>query len=448
VKVIQKIKEFKNSMLYDVWGYPLRVSSITYSINDKIKVFWLQIYMIEYPAFSQRMYDENQTIIGYKYLDGEIVNIIIKKMNFTPIYINGECCFGYKLPNGSFIKDLGIIENDEADLVGVQSTSLDYNTTMSLYLTPISYGKYFFVVPSPRTTSEVLLSMINSFDFTSNALAFSLLITFPVVLYFIYQTEGKIQNLVVSKSFGDCVLDTISVVLNYPIRFPTTSSPRAFFATVMLYALIMTAIMQGTIIKNLNSRTVMGKIETLDQLLDSNLEIHMDEDLSIVFLNVDGSRVARKLKEIARHPKNKPTSLNSVAKLLYFTDINPFIDLNYDNFTKKDKFTVVPEAAFEFYESMIVQKNSPFQDKFNHIIDNIKEAGIVEYQKSIAEIENIKIKMHRVKTGNTPADPDKAIELNEVAAIFNLYLCMNFLAILVLGLEMVVNKIRSYVNTK
>jgi hypothetical protein len=109
---------------------------------------------------------------------------------------------------------------------------------------------------------------------------------------------------------------------------------------------------------------------------------------------------------------------------------------------------VVPEAAFEFYESMIVQKNSPFQDKFNHIIDNIKEAGIVEYQKSIAEIENIKIKMHRVKTGNTPADPDKAIELIEVAAIFYLYLCMNFLAILVLGLEMVANKIRSYVNTK
>jgi hypothetical protein len=106
--------------------------------------------MFEYLLLTQRVYDENQTIIGYKYLDGEIVSIIIKKMNFTPIYTNAECCLGYQLPNGSFNKDLGSLENEEADLVGVQSISMDYNTTKSLYLTPISYGKFFFVVPSPR----------------------------------------------------------------------------------------------------------------------------------------------------------------------------------------------------------------------------------------------------------------------------------------------------------
>lgn len=72
----------------------------------------------------------------------------------------------------------------------------------------------------------------------------------------------------------------------------------------------------------------------------------------------------------------------------------------------------------------------------------IKEAGIVEYQISVSKIEDLKFMINRVKAGNTPPDSDKIINLNEVTTVFYLYLFMNGIALLVLGVEMLVKKIK------
>lgn len=282
--------------------------------------------MFPYGSISQPVYNERNEITGYKYLDGEIIKILAEKMNFTPIYFNKECCFGSLLPNGSFSKDLGALERGEVDISGVQTITLDYNTKKSLFLNPIYYRKLFFLVPSPETKKEFLVSLINSFDVMSNIFITISVMIYPIILYFIHKIEKKFHKLIARKPFGDCVLEINCIMINCPIQFPRTTSSRTFFATVMLHALIQTAILQGMIIKILNSNIVIGKIDTLDQLSNSNLEIYLDEADSMIFKNADGSPIARKLKQISMKPKKNLTSLDSVAFLLGESDISRFLE--------------------------------------------------------------------------------------------------------------------------
>jgi hypothetical protein len=217
---------------------------------------------------------------------------------------------------------------------------------------------------------------------------------------------------------------------------------RIFIAAVIFHALIQATVMQSIFIKNLSVHIEQGQVKTLDQLLDLDFNLIISNQLRTIFKNADGSRMSRKIQQIANGPESSLKNhlemfiLNEKMAIL-FPEVMAlsYIYKNFDNDTMEDKYKIVPEAAFKFYESIMVPKNSPFQDKFNQIIQNTLQAGIQDYQLRLADIELEKLLIRRAKGGNIPKKDDKVITVYDLKSVFVLYLTLNFVAILVLVLE-------------
>lgn len=391
--------------------------------------------MFDYPMQSKSIY-ENGTITRYEYMDGEIITIFIKKLNFTPIYISDNETFGVQLSNSSFTGALNYSETERADLIGNTRIIMNINTNRSLFLSSITFGRYFFVVPVMTAHREVLLSLVMTFDWYINALFLICFVIFPFILFTLSKIERRIHRLNQSWSFSDSTLKIAGISCGISIKLSKQLSSQIFFSFVLIYAIIQMTLFQSTIIRNLNTNVVLGEIKKLDQLLDKNYRFVLPDFLHTMFRKSDGSRIARKMRDIANNytayqKSMEKTPKSNVATLTAEIGLRDHIDQNYDNFTKKNIYTVVPEVAFQFYLSMMVPKNSPFQENFNDLIQKIDEAGIVRYQLALAAINNLKTMIERVKNGEVPGIEDKAIKITDFKSIFYLYGVLNLLAVIV-----------------
>lgn len=60
--------------------------------------------MFEYPMMSKPVLKNDNEISHYTLVDGEVVSILSRKMNFKPVYLKTDRTrWGSQLPNGNFI---------------------------------------------------------------------------------------------------------------------------------------------------------------------------------------------------------------------------------------------------------------------------------------------------------------------------------------------------------
>lgn len=112
---------------------------------------------------SRPVYGANNSIIRYELLDGEIVDVLRTRLNFTPIFTQiDNTSWGYQLPSGNFTGGLYCIENELVDLMANTYPMSDHNTTKSLFLKPITRGRLYFIVPTPEIIRELMVSLYNS----------------------------------------------------------------------------------------------------------------------------------------------------------------------------------------------------------------------------------------------------------------------------------------------
>lgn len=402
---------------------------------------------------SRAVYKPNsKNISHYELVDGEIVNVMSKYLNMTPIYMpNDGTQFGYQLKNGSFTGGLGQIESKAADLLANTRIMMDYNTSRSLFLRAVALGKYFFIIPSPDLKKEVLVSLVNSYDITLKVLFVACFIIMPMIMYLLLKADSYIRK---TKAYGNfqkqCVV-FVSITFSVSVKLPVNNVPRIFMAVILIYYFIGSSIFQGIIVKNLNANIVEGEIKNLDELLDKGYEFVFPEQLNALFKNADGSRMARKMKEIAQDNASSTTNITAmkfqknVAIMMSEIQIQNFLYSHYDPITKKNLFTVVPECAFQFYLSFMVPKTSPFQHTFNRMVQRIVESGIIQYQRSMIFTENKKILIKRARTGNLPNEDDKVIRLGHLDSVFFMYLVLSGLCLAVFVGESIVFRVRSQI---
>jgi hypothetical protein len=123
--------------------------------------------------------------------------------------------------------------------------------------------------------------------------------------------------------------------------------------------------------------------------------------------------------------------------------IDGLLDQYYDNVTKKNTFKVIPEIVLNYYTSVTVPKNSPFQDVLNDIVQRIVESGLQNYQMQLGLSDRKSaVMIERIKSGNIPADNEKAINIYELSSIFYIYLTLNLIAIITFFAEIIVHILR------
>lgn len=384
--------------------------------------------MLNYTLRSKAVFDKNYKITHFEYIDGEVVQILAKSLNFTPEYMSfGNKKFGYQLPNGTFVGSLAASEYGHADLLGNTFTIIDNNTTNSVFLTPILKIELFFVIRIPETSKSVLLAMMDTIDLKTKLLVLICLVLFPITLFIMQRISSK--NPHEKWSFGDSILITASLILNAnPKPTPYSSSLRLLLTALMFYSLIQGSIIQSTIIRNLNEDILFGEIKTINQLLENDFKITVSDQLKTLFRNVDGTEMLRKLREISNIPPNPHIDFvytvpdKKEAIVFRKTLAQNFIIENHDINTKKSCCMIVPENIFKYFATIIAPRNSPYQDRFNGIIQNIVEAGIVNYQLSIANMENDSSMIKKIKNNQIDFHTDKTLRIDAMKSVFLMYI--------------------------
>lgn len=140
--------------------------------------------MFNYTHTNKPVFDQNNQITHYQYMNGEIVKILAKSMNFTPVYIgHGFQEFGFQFPNGTFTGALAFLENGLADVLGNTFYMLERNTSNSVYLRSVRMKQLLLIIRAPEMKKSVLLAMLQSIDFPTKMVILVCYIMFPTILF-------------------------------------------------------------------------------------------------------------------------------------------------------------------------------------------------------------------------------------------------------------------------
>lgn len=432
-KQLNQTDEFIKSRITNLQEYPL-----------KIDIF-------PYPMVSKAIYDENLNIVRYGYADGEIANIVSRKMNFTPIYIPPtDNLYGFSYPNGSFTGSLAALEYEQVDYVANPRLISNYQTTKAVFLQPITTERYKFIIQKRLTKRRMMVSLFTQYDRATGILTIFLMILFPITYFCINYIEAKISERQKSLSLSSGSLYVFGLYHNLSMSQSKSTSSRIITITIVFYALIMTALFQGTIIKDLNLKRNIGDIKKIEELLDLDYTMLLTHTLHSVFQEQSGDRLHDKLSQVAKSHDGVLThqglkSLLESKNVAFLWDelyTRNYLDRFYNTETGENLLEVVPEIAFEFYIAMMAPKISPFIDIFNRIILQTIETGINTHQIILAKFDNDEIRIQRMKRGLTSTDKLKSLNIRDLGTLFRIYIIFTIISCVAFAIEILIKVIK------
>lgn len=395
--------------------------------------FQLRVSIFDYPMVSKPEFDESGTISHYSFVDGDQITTMAKYMNFTSVYVQPEFAkFGFQFPNGTFVGSLGDMEYDKADIAANPKIIANYNTSNAVFLQPITTDKLMFIIRQRETHKVMMIAIYSEFDLPSLILNYVLLFIVPATYIFISRTEQKLHNPDQKlTSFGRIFVLMLAVGYNNSTKMPKGDSARILISTMLFYVLILTAIFQSTIIKNLNTNKQLGKITTIQELADEGYTVKMPSYLLQVFQQPGLNKVSWMLQQTNQKlsdadsasinleenvPKNK-----KIAFLWLDIYASGYLEQFYDKVTGESLFEGVPEPAYEFYIAMMAPKHSPFIETFNEFMMRYIESHIGFHHVSMAMSEIDSFRIRRIKEGIVPRQGRNAITVQDMRSVFQLY---------------------------
>lgn len=177
----------------------------------------------------------------------------------------------------NILGSIGQVERDEVDISINSRIVFDYNTTNCLFLFPIFSTKLQFLVPKAINRLYIIKSLLSLFEpsvvYLMSMIIFLLPPVYSLVTYYehiwIFKTKKKINFESLTKPY----IHLLGVLFFVSQRLPRTPTMRIVTASVFFFALIFGNVIQGSIIRILNSNQNSDRIRTLDQLFESSLKI-------------------------------------------------------------------------------------------------------------------------------------------------------------------------------
>lgn len=431
-------------------------------IHNRVKNlqgFNLPVSIFEYPMLSKIEKNAEGDLDHFSYVEGDTLQTLAKVMNFNPKYIHTLMAntHGYQLDDGKFIGDLAEVESGRAELVAnARFISDAYNTSHSVFLRPINMLKLQFIIPNRETKKFIILSVYSVFDNLSTYLSISLMAIFPISHLLISFMEQRIRRQNFEPvSLARSTLFTFAVVNCVSMKLPKLFSTRLVVAMIMFYSIITTSLYQSSILKNLNTNQEIGKIKLIEQLVAEGYRIKMPGYISALFRSRGKDKVSW-MMNVTKQDNNMVT-----VNTINFDDIfepgekiaflwseqfqGNYLNRFFDAETGKNSFESVPDVPFEFYISLMAPKHSPFIERFNDILSRYIEGGLSIRNLRMAEIDNDKMMIDRLKHGNLPKI-QKSITFNDISNVFDLFLYMIGVAVILLIIELIVHKISNMKN--
>ncbi|CAO1426657.1 unnamed protein product [Diamesa serratosioi] len=406
----------------------------------------LNVIMFEPEVDSKPITDGNS--VRYKHLDGMIAQMFQSYLNCRINYLppSDNTLAGIRYPNGSFTGVLLELEKGRVDFSGNVRLMMPVGTTNTTFLKPIDSVNLKYMVPKYITSIVPLnYTVLQLFNYQARLLFLVVFIFMFIVWYFLGAFKIHREN---SLGFQELIFYIVSTTSGVGLcaRKFTRNHDRIMLVFLMMFSMIICNTFQGVVTRNLSSPGKSKDINSLEDLIKSDLKL-----MALV-----------QIKELFK-PNADESNVNQIQKKLYHRQINDFNQMGhlvedlgikrkkigvlarefylfaarakyYDHITGKDVIHIVDETPITFYSSFIVPKTSPFITVFNSVIYLIREAGFIEHslKTNIYRIELQRIE--RYKKGLINHSTTHIISLQHISNLFIFwFICISCCLIVFIG---------------
>ena len=366
----------KNSQLY-----PTKVPKYFMGCPIKIGTIGINPFVIMTENYTQ---NDGSTVYKLTGLSVDIVKLVCEKINLTALYLAPSL----NLELNSIVKEIAELEDGLSDVVTgtVPLAPVVVTSSFDATITYMHVEMKIFV-PCPKAipgTEKVLTTFTLSVWLTTGLV---LLLTTAV-----FWCAGNVpcrfmcNDPYVYQSFSQCFQNTWAVFVGVSIpQQPTTSSIRAFFLLYVYFCFAISTVFQAFFVSYLVEPKYETKLQTLDELLDSDVVFGYHPFLNYIQDTVSYPEYVKffeqkKLKEDCSDIRKcvermitqrdlafsiSPMFVSYIAREMGIADVENFM-CSLDGVLLSGGATI------------LFKKGNPLLDRFNALMRRYLEAGLLE----------------------------------------------------------------------
>lgn len=385
----------------------------------------IDTFMFDMRHVSEAIRNKSGHVVGYDLVDGGFLNCLMEYFRFTPNFVHNNISIDKIFSKASGI--FSVIENGEAMLSSNARLVLNYSTNNTVLLYPTDAVKMFYVVPVSYQHSNLNIFVFDLFSATAKWSLISSILSFIFIWTVLQYCYNKLLH---HSSPNNIIIVSIAILNNISTQQPAQLYNRILFISLTLFIMVISNTYQGTITTQLSIKSTPRQINTLTELLDSNLKISTVGYLKD-FLIASPNRSERHIWNLLiRKPGVIYPSMTEGMSVVAYnqTDallmpdlfIGPYRAEIYDNLTGRDLIRAIPQSPIQVLISFVVSKQCPFTKEFNTVLFMYKESGLkgFEVQRAMFRTKLLYIKRFKFGQYNKDTNRMQSISLQDIRTLF------------------------------
>lgn len=338
----------------------------------------LNVSVVDMPPMV--IFNENANKTGTFHLEGteaSVVQEISKKLNFKARFstASDKAAWGqiFPFPLGT----IGEVFLKKSHFgIGLLATSLERYIYLDMTV-PVSPFQECVTLAVPSGSAKKQAAWIEIYvNKFSPTLWCAILIAF-ILSTLLYWIVAKVFE---SPSYLDVSIYMFSAFLNVPLKPPPQTPLKSFFMMWVWYSLVVSISYQSLIGSKLTVPYRPREIETMHDLLESNLRCTgLFNTFKLVVNKPEGDlkKLASRFEVTDYDMKEAVHRIVFDKDIAYMRDSTSFKYFLMKNPYAKGRIYFLKECISEYYPIMILQKNSPLTKITNQVILRLFESGIL-----------------------------------------------------------------------
>lgn len=400
--------------------------------------------MYEIPSLSKAQFNSTGHFVGYNLIDGEVITLMSKTMNFKPNFS------GNNTHENNFRGSIRAIENGDVDIAGNVRMISDYNTINMVFLSPIDFIGLYYIVPNCVRMSPLNVFIYSMFDEVSQFINIFLFVSLIVIYYMMNFIYSKFDRLHEPNSLSRSFLIVAATQHNISFGFSKilTIHQRLLIICMLFYAVNVSNIYQSGIVRQLSTRSTDSNINTLQELSQSDLNltyIPSIEDFIKLPSNMSSNIYVKllynrqKKSRLSIYDEVQQITINRSSGILVYSLVAKQLRAdNYDKKTRQSRIHIVPESPAGYFASFSVPKSSPYLRRFNQILQRCQESGLfgreIEKREAVIDVKDSKYALEAAETKLSP------IKLEQLSSLFLVWIVCLVVSSIVLFIEISIER--------
>jgi hypothetical protein len=391
--------------------------------------------------------------IAYKVtgLSVEILALVCEKMNLTTVFLPPET----GAEPESYFRVLPDLEDGLCDVLTGAIPLIPMLVTSSYdATTPYAYGgmKMLLHCPKPIPGMETILTTFSLSVWLTMGLV--LLLTTAV---FWCVGNGHYRSLLKEahtyKTLSHCFFNAWAVFMGVSVpQQPTTSNLRVFFCLYVCYCFAITTVFQAFFVSYLVEPEHEKKIETLDELLHSDIVYGYNPGIDIASLTIPYPELSN-FNERKKLREDCSDTLKCFERMVTKGDIASIAAPMFATYLASQRGIVdINKIICSFDETIIsaaitilFKKGNPLLDRVNVLIRRCLEAGLLEMSWSDLQHQSLLRSRGKLKEGS---DMFIAFSVSHLMPAFVVLVIGNILSTAVFIVELTSNRVWKQMKLK